>query len=40
MTELGYALSCEEHGPRVHPIGPDQDGFLRFYEREVLPRFD
>ena len=23
----------------VHQIGPDQEGFLRFYEREVLPRF-
>jgi len=23
----------------VHQVGPDQEGFLRFYEREVLPRF-
>jgi G6PDH family F420-dependent oxidoreductase len=23
----------------VQQIGPDQEGFLRFYEREVLPRF-
>ncbi|MDP9354974.1 MAG: TIGR03557 family F420-dependent LLM class oxidoreductase [Chloroflexota bacterium] len=22
----------------VHQVGPDQEGFLRFYEREVLPR--
>ena len=22
----------------VHQVGPDQDGFLRFYEREVLPK--
>jgi G6PDH family F420-dependent oxidoreductase len=22
----------------VHQIGPDQEGFLRFYEREVLPK--
>lgn len=22
----------------VHQIGPDQDGFIDFYEREVLPR--
>ena len=22
----------------VHQVGPDQDGFFRFYEREVLPR--
>ena len=22
----------------VQQIGPDQEGFLRFYEREVLPR--
>lgn len=21
----------------VHQVGPDQDGFFRFYEREVLP---
>lgn len=20
-------------------LGPDQDGFFRFYEREILPRF-
>lgn len=23
----------------IHQIGPDQDGFFDFYEREVLPRF-
>jgi hypothetical protein len=23
----------------VHQVGPDQDGFFDFYEREVLPRF-
>ena len=23
----------------VHQIGPDQEGFFRFYQREVLPRF-
>jgi G6PDH family F420-dependent oxidoreductase len=23
----------------IHQIGPDQDGFFSFYEREVLPRF-
>lgn len=23
----------------VHHVGPDQEGFLRFYQREVLPRF-
>ena len=21
----------------VHQVGPDQEGFFRFYEREVLP---
>ena len=21
----------------VHQIGPDQEGFIRFYEREILP---
>lgn len=24
----------------VHQVGPDQDGFFGFYEREVLPRLD
>jgi hypothetical protein len=24
----------------VHQIGPDQEGFLRFYAREVLPRLE
>ena len=23
----------------VHQVGPDQDGFLRFYESELLPRY-
>jgi G6PDH family F420-dependent oxidoreductase len=23
----------------VHQIGPDQEGFFKFYEREILPRF-
>ena len=23
----------------VHQVGPDQEGFFRFYEREVLPRY-
>jgi coenzyme F420-dependent glucose-6-phosphate dehydrogenase len=23
----------------VHQIGPDQEGFFRFYEKEILPRF-
>lgn len=23
-----------------HQVGPDQEGFFRFYEREVLPRLD
>ena len=23
----------------IHQIGPDQEGFLRFYQRQVLPRF-
>ena len=22
----------------VHQVGPDQEGFFRFYQREVLPR--
>jgi hypothetical protein len=24
----------------VHQIGPDQEGFMRFYEREILPTLD
>jgi hypothetical protein len=24
----------------VHQVGPDQEAFLGFYEREVLPAFD
>ena len=23
----------------VHQVGPDQEGFFRFYQREVLPGF-
>lgn len=30
----GYTHVC------VHQIGPDQEGFFRFYEREVMPRLD
>lgn len=30
--QAGYTHVC------VHQIGPDQEGFFRFYEREVLPR--
>lgn len=22
----------------VHQVGPEEDGFFRFYEREVMPR--
>jgi hypothetical protein len=31
-AEAGYDQIC------VHQVGPDQEGFMRFYEREVLPR--
>jgi coenzyme F420-dependent glucose-6-phosphate dehydrogenase len=31
-AEAGFGHVC------VHQIGPDQEGFLRFYAREVLPR--
>jgi G6PDH family F420-dependent oxidoreductase len=31
-AEAGFDHVC------VHQIGPDQEGFLRFYAREVLPR--
>jgi G6PDH family F420-dependent oxidoreductase len=31
-SRAGYDHVC------VHQVGPDQDGFLRFYEAEVLPR--
>jgi hypothetical protein len=23
----------------VHQVGPDQEGFMRFYQREILPKF-
>jgi coenzyme F420-dependent glucose-6-phosphate dehydrogenase len=32
FADAGYDHVC------VHQIGPDQEGFLRFYAREVLPR--
>ena len=25
------------HSPLIHQVGKDQEGFFRFYEREVLP---
>ena len=31
-VDAGYDHVC------VHQVGPDQQGFLKFYEREVLPR--
>jgi G6PDH family F420-dependent oxidoreductase len=31
-AEAGYDHVC------VHQVGPDQQGFLKFYERDVLPR--
>jgi hypothetical protein len=27
-----------EIGCKLHQVGPDQEGVLRFYAREVLPR--
>jgi coenzyme F420-dependent glucose-6-phosphate dehydrogenase len=32
FVDAGYDHVC------VHQIGPDQQGFFDFYEREVLPR--
>ena len=32
-----YADAGYEH-VYVHQVGPDQEGFFRFYEHEVLPR--
>jgi coenzyme F420-dependent glucose-6-phosphate dehydrogenase len=32
-ARAGYTHVC------VHQVGPDQEGFFEFYEREVLPRF-
>lgn len=23
----------------VHQVGPDQEGFFKFYQREILPHF-
>jgi coenzyme F420-dependent glucose-6-phosphate dehydrogenase len=31
-AEPGFDHVC------VHQVGPDQEGFLRFYAREILPR--
>ena len=31
-SRAGYSHVC------VHQVGPDQEGFFRFYEREVIPR--
>jgi G6PDH family F420-dependent oxidoreductase len=33
-----YAEAGYDH-VYVHQVGPDQDGFLRFYEAEILPRY-
>lgn len=32
FAEAGYDHVC------VHQVGPDQAGFMRFYEREIFPR--
>lgn len=31
-AEAGYDRIC------LHQVGPDQAGFMRFYQRELLPR--
>jgi len=31
-ADAGYDHVC------IHQVGPDQEGFIRFYEREVLPQ--
>ena len=31
-AEAGFDHVC------IHQVGPDQEGFLRFYAREVLPQ--
>lgn len=31
-SRAGYDHVC------VHQIGPNQEGFIRFYEREIFPR--
>jgi hypothetical protein len=33
-VEAGYDHVC------IHQVGPDQAGFMRFYERDVLPNID
>jgi hypothetical protein len=41
MTDFGYTLSSEEHGPRkvveYARGGYDQDGFFRFWREELEP---
>ena len=34
MAQLGYALSS-----KAHQIGPDQDTFFDFYQKQILPEF-
>ena len=33
----GYCMGYTEI--YVHQIGPDQEGFFRFFEKEILPEF-
>ena len=33
-----YAKAGYDH-VYVHQVGPDQEGFFRFYQQEVLPKF-
>ncbi len=38
ISKLGEYLDAGYDHVWVHQIGPDQEGFFRFYEREVLPK--
>jgi coenzyme F420-dependent glucose-6-phosphate dehydrogenase len=39
VEQIGKFVDAGFDHVYVHQVGPDQEGFLRFYEREVLPQF-
>jgi G6PDH family F420-dependent oxidoreductase len=38
LSEIRKYLDAGVERVYVHQIGPDQEGFLRFYQREIIPR--
>ena len=37
LTELQKAMDAGYDHVAIHQVGPDQEGFIRFFEREVMP---